>query len=302
MKNRIRSIFVKDVSKSNMHDLKSEIEGIRKRTNILCLFGSPTQGNWLGIANATKSLYPDNYISVPQSFSNSLLTEKQTIELCGFISQLNFDKLIISGFATYFFNWIDLLYKDIKIEIIFHGTISEFYEKSRQEFIAKLIQHGNQNKIKRFGFIKKGLDEVFSKLYNFDTYHQPLPTPTIPENIEKIELDKNKIHIGVFGANTFNKNLHNQLIHALMIDNTIIHVLDKSVFSYLQMDSRIIEHGTNLPREKFLSILSSMDLNLYMSFNESWGLVAYESEALGVPCVQSIQVDYLNLINNKLSL
>ena len=40
-----------------------------------------------------------------------------------------------------------------------------------------------------------------------------------------------------------------------------------------------------------------MDLNLYMSYSESWGLVAYESEAMGVPCIHSFQVDYLEIIN-----
>lgn len=66
------------------------------------------------------------------------------------------------------------------------------------------------------------------------------------------------------------------------------------------MNDRIVEHGKNLPREKFLGILGSMDLNLYMSYSESWGLVAYESEALGVPCIHSFQVDYLEIINEEL--
>ena len=35
-----------------------------------------------------------------------------------------------------------------------------------------------------------------------------------------------------------------------------------------------------------------MDLNLYMSFNESWGLVAKESEALGVKALNIENTDY----------
>lgn len=65
------------------------------------------------------------------------------------------------------------------------------------------------------------------------------------------------------------------------------------------MDVRIIEHGKNLTRDRFLQVLGSMDLNLYMSYSESWGLVAYESEALGVPCVHSLQVNYLEIINEQ---
>jgi hypothetical protein len=302
MINKIKSVFNSNHTKIDLQILKKNIAKIRHYTEVLCIYGSPTLGNWLGIANATKSLYPENSIEIPQHYSNSVFTTKQTIELCEFIDEQKFEKIIISGFASYFFNWIELLHDNCFIEIIFHGTISEFHDKSKQNYIERLIDFGKKEKIKRFGFVKKGLENVFSSLYQFNTYHQALPEPIIPENIKKMDLDKSKLHIGVFGADTFNKNLHNQVIHALMLDNTIIHVLDKSIFSYLQLDERIVEHGSNLTREKFLTVLGSMDLNLYMSFNESWGLVAYESEALGVPCLKSIDTQYLSEISNKLNL
>ena len=115
-----------------------------------------------------------------------------------------------------------------------------------------------------------------------------------------MKLDKTKIHVGVFGADTFNKNLHNQVIHALMIENVIVHVLDKSIFEYLNLSERIVEHGKNLDKVHFLSILGSMDLNLYMSFNESWGLVSHESLEIGVPCIEIIKFDYFKLIRNQI--
>ena len=193
-----------------------------------------------------------------------------------------------------------MLHKELTIEALYHGTISEFHDPAQQNFIEQLISFGKTKKISRFGFVKEGLAEVFTKLYDFDCYHQPLNPPIIPEGLKKIELDKTKIHVGVFGADTFNKNLHNQVIHSLMIENVIVHVLDKSVFQYLAMDERIVEHGKNLPREQFLAILGSMDINLYMSFNESWGLVAKESEALGVKTIHSNNIDYINTIRLKL--
>ena len=95
--------------------------------------------------------------------------------------------------------------------------------------------------------------------------------------------------------------MHNQVLNSLAVDNTIIHVLDKSKFKYLKMDDRIIEHGANLSRDKFLSILSSMDLNLYMSYSESWGLIAKESEILGVKCLVNDSVDYYDTINTEIN-
>ena len=138
------------------------------------------------------------------------------------------------------------------------------------------------------------------KDYLFTYYLIGLITFFLCFGLKKLDLDKTKIHVGVFGADTINKNLHNQVIHSLMIENVIVHVLDKSVFQYLAMDERIVEHGKNLPREQFLAILGSMDINLYMSFNESWGLVAKESEALGVKTIHSNNIDYINTIRLKL--
>jgi glycosyltransferase involved in cell wall biosynthesis len=86
-----------------------------------------------------------------------------------------------------------------------------------------------------------------------------------------------------------------------MIDNVVVHVLDKSIFNYLGMNDRIVEHGENLPREQFLAILGSMDLNLYMSYSESWGLIAKESEILGVKCLVNDSVDYYDTINTEIN-
>jgi glycosyltransferase involved in cell wall biosynthesis len=283
-----------------VESLVQKINLIRKAQDTIVLYGAPTEGNWKGIANATVGLYPLNSLEVPQWYSNAVLNKKETEEICNFIQESNFKKIIISGFAPYFFDWIELLNLHTKIEVIYHGTISEFHDVVHQQFIAKLISFGQSKKIRQFGFVKEGLAEVFAKLYKFDCVHRPLNLPVIPNNINKLKLDSSKFHIGVFGADTFNKNLHNQVIHALMFENVVVHVLDKTIFKYLGMDERIIGHGKNLPREQFLSILASMDLNLYMSFNESWGLVTFESEALGVPCLVLNKAEYFNLMNEKI--
>lgn len=300
MLKRLLNKFKKSQNKEILAHLAIKLQEIRAHNPVLVLYGSPTEGNWKGIANATVGLFPSNSLEIPQWYSNTVLNEKETIEICSLINQAKFEKIVISGFAPYFFDWIELLHPHTEIEIIYHGTISEFHDPLKQNFIEQLISFGKTKKISRFGFVKEGLAEVFSKLYDFNSFHQPLYPPIIPKEIKKIELDKTKLHIGVFGADTFNKNLHNQVIHALMIDDVIVHVLDKSIFNYLAKEDRIVEHGEDLPREKFLSILGSMDLNLYMSFNESWGLVAKESEAMGVKTISNLNINYINAIRLKL--
>ncbi|MFA7273182.1 MAG: hypothetical protein WC044_04900 [Crocinitomicaceae bacterium] len=289
-------------NQSQIADLIVEINQIRKKNSTIVLYGSPTEENWKGIANATKSLFPANAIMIPQLYSNSVFNNSETIQICEEIKNLKFKKIIFSGFAPYFFTWIDRLYDHVDVDIIYHGTISEFHDTNHQNFIEQLIACGKLGKIKQYGFIKIGLAEVFKKFYGFNSFHQVLPQPLIPKNLQKIEFDKSKIHIGIFGNNTFNKNLHNQVIHALMIDNVIVHVLDESIFHYLNLNERIVGHGKNLPYDIFLSLLASMDLNLYMSFNESYGLVASESKAIGVETLELKNTDYLMEIRSKLKL
>jgi glycosyltransferase involved in cell wall biosynthesis len=300
MLKRLLNKFKKSQNKEILAHLVIKLQEISENNPVLVLYGSPTEGNWKGIANATVGLFPSNSLEIPQWYSNAVFNQKETIEICTLINQSKFEKIVISGFAPYFFNWIELLHSNTKIEVVYHGTISEFHDPSQQIFIEQLISFGKTKKISRFGFVYEGMAEVFSKLYDLDCYQQPLNPPIIPKEIKKIELDKTKLHIGVFGADTFNKNLHNQVIHALMIDEVVVHVLDKSIFKYLGMNDRIVEHGKDLPREQFLSILGSMDMNLYMSFNESWGLVAKESEAMGVKTISNLNINYINAMRLKL--
>ncbi len=300
MINKIKNRIFPKSNQQLVEELVRKINSIRQENDSIVLYGSPTEGNWKGIANATIGLFPNNSLQIPQWYSNPVLNKKETSEICKHIKDSKFEKVIISGFANYFFDWIERLKAGVKIEIIFHGTISEFHEKEKQQFIGKLIKVGKLGIISRFGFVKEGLDQVFKTLYGFDSFHQPLSNPILPSGLHFLQLDKSKIHVGVFGADIFNKNLHNQVIHALMIEDVIVHVLDKSIFEYLNLSDRIIEHGKNLDKNHFLSILGSMDLNLYISFNESWGLVSHESFALGIPCVESLKVDYLELILSKI--
>jgi len=300
MFHRLKQFFTAFKSADLLSTVILQLQDIRGNSNQLTLYGTPTKEHWLGIANATKSLFPDCSLAIPQVYSQHGFTNADSEVLLNAIAKANFDRVVISGFADFFFSYIDHLYPHTSIEVIFHGTIAEFHEPAKQDLVKKIILYCNQNKIQRIGFIKKGLAEIFTALFKVECYHCPLPTPAIPPTVNRLNLDRTKVHIGVFGADTFNKNLHNQVIHALLIENSIVHVLDKSHFDYLQAGNRIVEHGNHLPREIFLGILGSMDLNLYMSFSESWGLVAYESEAMGIPCLLPLTVDYLGEIKSAL--
>jgi glycosyltransferase involved in cell wall biosynthesis len=299
----IRKLLKNKVPKIDDAKFKSlilAVRSIREQHKTLVLYGSPTDNNWLGVANATKSLFPRNSLELPQWYSHTQLKNKQIQQICDEIQSLGYQKIIISGFAMYFFSFIEKLHNDCYIETLYHGTISELHKENTRHILEKLLRLANNNEINELAFVHQPMANAMSTLYGFKCRHQALKKPDIPKNIKRLDLDYSKCHIGVFGANTFNKNLHNQVIHALMIDNTVVHVLDKSIFTYLNMDDRIVGHGKHLSRAEFLSVLGSMDLNLYMSYSESWGLVPEESEALGVPCLRGPEINYVETIKTHL--
>lgn len=273
--------------KNDIPSLLAQLNQIRTGSDSLVLYGSPTGSNWLGIANATRSLFPSSSLEIPQWYSNPVLNEKETVEVCREISRLKFSKVIISGFAPYFFNWMDALHTETEIETLFHGTFSEFHEPGKRELMEKLISRAKKKEIKRMGFVKRGMAEVIAELYNQETQFYPLPSPALAGSKSPLNLNQSAIHVGVFGSDSFNKNLHNQVAAALLVPNAQVHVLDDGPFQYLNLSKRITGHGTQLNREAFLNLLGSMHINLYLSFSESWGLIATESEALGVPCIVS---------------
>jgi glycosyltransferase involved in cell wall biosynthesis len=281
----------------NLDKISSNLQEIRNRSSTLAIYGSPTGASYLGIANATRNLYPHNSLEIPQYYSNTQLTKKQFNYLITAINNLKFENVILSGFAPYFFDIADNIYTNTSVIAFYHGTISELHSDENRKFITNLVSRTRKGIFSEISFVCKNLDITFNKLFKIKTSHQPLKIEVEMSNFNKIDLDESKIHIGIFGSDTFNKNLHNQVIHSLLFDNVIVHVLDKSVFDYLEMPDRIIEHGTNLHRAEFLSILGSMDLNLYMSYNESFGLLSFESEVLTVPCLRMNTVDYRNLIS-----
>ena len=300
MVKKILSTIFQQASQGDLSPLLQELSRVRKLHAQVVLYGSPTGPNWLGIAHATQGLFPENSIEIPQQFSQCLLNRKEQNACIQAIKTLQFESVLISGFAPYFIDWIEALHTKVAVNVLYHGTISEWHDASHQALIGKMIQLGKQGAIKEFQFVKKGLDHVFRTLYNLPAVHQPLSDPILPEGLQKLQLDRSKIHVGIFGSNTFNKNLHNQVVHTLMLPNTVAHVLDSTLFDYLDMPDRIVGHGTDLKRESFFGILGSMDLNLYLSFNESWGLVAKESVLLGVPVLGPQDLDYLQQITSAI--
>lgn len=277
--------FFKKGKKADINPILKELENIRQRSEVVALYGSPTGANWLGIANASRAIFGKSALEIPQEYSNPILSEKELQQIAHKIISLHFSRVVLSGFADYFFDLATALHKKTEIDALFHGTFSECNQPAMQQMIGKLISYSKKGTFTRLAFVRKGLAETISALYGVSCYHQQIPSNLVWFEKRDLGLEKNKIHIGVFGGDTFNKNIHNQVVGALLVHNSIVHVQDESVFTYLNHKDRIRGHGKEISRDMFLNLLANMTINLYLSFSESWGLVALESASLGVPCI-----------------
>lgn len=295
----LKRLNKKHTPSANFQELLADLEQIRKYGDLLVLYGQSTGPNWLGISIATTLLFPKDSLEIPQNFSSCLLSFDQQQALLNRIIALDFDRVVFSGFADYCVSWVQQLKDSARVEVIYHGTFAELYDPKNQQRFSEITELAKKGDIKKVGFIKKDMAKTIENILGFDCYSLDMPRPDIKPLESKIDLDPNFFHIGVFGGDTFNKNLHNQVAHALLIKKSNIHVADKRPFGYLGQDHRLVEHGKNIPRGEFLKILGSMDLNLYCSYSESWGLVVVESEAMGVPCLGPIDFDYIGAIEKK---
>ncbi len=285
MLKRWRSPFLK---KEEFEGLKGNLISFLKGKEVIVFVPENTGPNWLGVKNATFSMYPDNTFVLPQSYSNPLLNPSQLSKLKNILVESEIRLIIFSGTPPYIFDWIetDLKAKNIQLGLIFHGGLAELaYSETNRETMERSIKLCSEGVISRIGIVKEGLDKWFSEKTNREAF-RILPSIDIPNNLKTLNLDPSKTHIGVFGNSSYNKNRHMQVAAASQIKNAIIHIFEPNEFSYCTEDENIVVHK-GLNRTEFLSLLGSMDINLYCSFSESWGQVIIESLALGIPCIYS---------------
>lgn len=265
--------------------LVKNIEVITKLKSKLVICPENTGLNWMGIKNATLDLFPSQTLVIPQEYSNQILTDTDLKTLISTFKSNSGKTILLSGFPDYFFKIILFCNElEVDVEILYHGGLAEINQnKKKQILMGKILEFAKQRKFKKLYVIKEGLDKLFNKISAIES-ERITPTLRIPENLNIERFNDGKVHIGIFGNSSYNKNRHTQVAAAAMIDNSVIHIIGENEFQYLINPKRVICHN-QLNRKAFLEILGSMHINLYCSYSESWGQVILESIALNVPCI-----------------
>lgn len=295
---RIRQIVNKKES-YNSSILFDEINKITKTSNTLAICGENTGPNWLGIKNATRSIYSNQTFVIPQHYSNQVISDKDFKLLVLHFKKLNGTTIIFSGIPNYFFKFIQIANEcGLIVKLHFHGGLAELNQnKEGQNKIKNLIHLSKQGSIKEIIVVKEGLEHLFTHLTGIKTT-RVTPALEIPGNLKTSVFQDKKIHIGVFGNNTYNKNRHTQVAAAAMVPNSIVHIIGENEFEYLLPQDRLITHN-QLNRIEFLELLGSMNINLYCSYSESWGQVILESFALNTPCFFANNAGLSNVLGKE---
>lgn len=269
----------------------AKIGHIRSKSDHVVICPGITGYNWMGVNRATFATFPDCTLELPQYYSNTIFSPSQLAEIVQTINKLNYTQVILSGFPEYFGDLSNALHRTgIKVKVLYHGFFSELSGNDQQQKqLNKLLQLSCNGIIHSIAFNKKGMAESINCLWNIPAMKVMLRTPEMEQ--VRTTTENNKIRIGILGNDQYRKNIHNQVVAAAMIPNAEIHVTTEQVFHYLPESINIVRHTSGMQHSEFIQLLAKMDINLHLSYSESWGQLTTESLSLGIPCLVAYHSD-----------
>ena len=296
------------VGKEQLAELIAGVDNLAASSKNIMIAPLPTGYNWLGVYNGGKSLMPQSVLDLPQYYSNPSLSKNQITLLAKHIAAKSFENVIFNGFPLYFGSMASQIRQHTKVSklsVFYHGFPAELTEGSRiKEGFKELISLSGNGVFNKLAFAKKGLALTFEKLFNIKCFELIYENPG-PRSAATGGFKDGKWHIGVLVNHSFRKNFHTQVLAALMVDNSIIHVPDDDSLYYLNEEQRkrIVAHGL-LPHDRFIELLGTMSFNIHATFSEaSGGQVCSESISQGVPCISantSSFFEYDDYLNKRL--
>lgn len=172
---------------------------------------------------------------------------------------------------------------DIATRVVLYSSPAQHGAgKSESDVIDGLLDLQAQGTLGRLGLAKEGVAEALRAL-GHRAWFVPARVPEVP-SVDPIELD-GRPAIGVFAEPFWRKNVVTQLAATALVEDAVAHVLTAPEIGYLA-NLPVVEHGL-LDWERFIVLLGSVDINLYVTLSECLPLTPMESYLAGVPCLAS---------------
>jgi hypothetical protein len=155
-------------------------------------------------------------------------------------------------------------------------------EPGEERVVTEVLSLRQDGTLSEVGMVKFGVAEAMRRAGQPVVYI-PNRAPLLPD-VARLDLGPG-LHIGVFAAPFWRKNVVTQLLSVALLDGAVGHVLEKPSVGYLS-GIEVVEHG-ELPWQAFVALEASVDLNLYVTLTECHPLSPIESYLLDVPCLMS---------------
>lgn len=263
------------------------LEQIRRHSDVLAISPESTELSYLGIKMGMLSLFPNCYMALSHYYSTPLYTENELAQIGKIIADLGFKKVVFRGITKLHFPLLKSLKKGhtaIRIFYLHSGSASEFHSKKMQEQLLFLKESVESGLIHKIGFNKQGLNDVFSVLFGVPCSRYIMKSTVAHNRAPKENLSFSSPNIGVWGNSGFNKNVASQILAALYVNNSTVHILENDDYVFFKQE-RVVRYKAPVPHAELMALIRNMHINYYLSFSETWGHVVTESLAMGTPCL-----------------
>lgn len=175
----------------------------------------------------------------------------------------------------------------LRILNVFHGSPAQHtLVPSEAELLDGMLELARSGVLDGIGFVKVGMAESMRRIgYPAFPIYNKIGTGARVRAAEPFRGDR--ADIGVFVPDLWHKNLNTQVLAALCLEGSTVHVCERPKARYLdRFAERVKVHGL-MPHEKFIEKMAEMDANLYVSLNECYPMTVLESLERGVICLTS---------------
>lgn len=273
-----------------VHDIVRRLAPIRSQLDYLVICRDSTANTALSIKKATRGLFGDNILVLPEHYSMPVYSTREMNRITDAVIDLGFNQLILSGFPP-FYSELVLQIKckkpGLPVKVLSHGAINLFmYNDITRRSFKALMNLCRKRLIDVIGFNKRDLAETIRSLFGVNAVQYYLFTEKHHVETEK-KFNSGRPDVGVLAGNEYRKNIPVQVAAGLMLDNSTVHLVEgsDSGADCLGHRDRVVVHPFLHEPAEFARLLSGMDINFYVTFSESWGLIVSESLIQGVPCL-----------------
>jgi SAM-dependent methyltransferase len=238
--------------------------------------------NWRGIRAATSTLC-DGVLQIEEISSDS-----HAEAVARLLGEASTKTLVIQGIPPGSQRLAIILRRllpKLRILNVYHGSTAQQTFPSESEPLDEMIDLARVGVLDGIGFVKVGVAECLRRI-GIRAYPisnkirlEPNPQATKPYT-------QGPMHIGVFVPNVLHKNINTQVMAALAIPESVVHLNELPALRLGGHMDRIKIHGL-LPHSQFVPLLGEMDVNLYVTLSECFPMTVVESLERGVVCLTS---------------